>query len=221
MGEKDVSIYEAIGHQGISDLTMNNDPRRISAVLSEFTNSKIIVQPRSDGMYNLISNGKLSVEPKTANDIGALVQMYSSPTYRAQAAANEQKRVEQQIEGASTEQSTATDESATIRAILTERIKGINAKDKLMLEQTFKDREVKFSSLGDGNGGGFLTSTDGRTVLYNPIPGVSASGDKISQFTDVSNQLGRDAAFRINSGTMDFNDSAFWKSIGLPNPLNK
>ena len=219
LSEKDVSIYAAIGEQGITELVNDNDPRRISAVLSSFTSSKIIVQPRSDGMYNLISNGKMSGTPQTADAIQKLVRMQSSPTFRAQSAANAQKQVEQQIEGASTQQSTAKNESETIRALLTEQLKGINAKDKLAFEQQFKDREWKFNSLGS-DGGGFLTSTDGRTVLFNPRPGKSPSGKALSKFTDVTNQLGKDTVFRIRGGTMDFSKSDFWKSIGLPNPLN-
>ena len=219
LSEKDVSIYAAIGEQGITDLVNNNDPRRISSVLSSFTSSKIIIQPRSDGMYNFISNGKLSGTPRTADAIQKLVRMHSSPTFRAQSAANAQALVEQQIKGADTQQSINTNKSNMLSALLTEQLKGINAKDKFMLEQQFKDREVKFSSLGS-DGGGFLTSTDGRIVLFNPMAGKSASGKQLSQFTDVTGQIGKGIVSRINSGTMDFNNSEFWKSIGLPNPLN-
>jgi len=221
IAEKDVSIYEAIGQQGISDLTLNNDPSRISAVLSEFANTKTIVQPRSDGTYNIITNGRISGEPRTAAEIGELVQMYSSPTYRAQSAANAQKLTEQQIEGAETGQSKATNETNIIKELLTEQLKGINERDKIAFEQQFKDREVKFSSLGDGNGGGFLTNTAGEVVLYNPMPGKSPSGKPLSKFTDISSQIPSGVSQAIRSGTIDFNQSAFWKNIGLPDYLNK
>jgi len=218
ISEKDVSIYEAIGHQGISDLKLNNDPRRISAVLSKFANTKTIVQPRSDGNYNIITNGKLSGKPRTAAEIRELVQMYSSPTFRAQSAEYDKKQTEHQIEGQETPKSKAENETSIIKAYLTEVIKGSNEQDKLALEQRLKGREVKFSSSG-GDSGGFLTTTDGTTILYNPTPGTSPSGTRLSEFTDISSQIPRAIFPAIRNGTIDFNKAEFWKEIGLPNPL--
>ena len=216
IAEKDVGIYAAIGHQGISELTMNKDPSRISAVLSHFANAKMIIQPRSDGMYNVISNGAISGKPQTANGLKSLVQMYSSPTFRAQSMANTQAQVEQQIKGKQTQSEAAKNASDMTSNLLVEQQKGMNEVQKQAQKAQFEAQGWKFSSTGDGSGAGFFTTTDGKIVAHNPNPAPGPSGIIPSMNTDVTSQFPAGA-----SDALRFNKQAFWKSIGLSNPLNK
>lgn len=209
LSTKDTNLYKALGDQGINDLKYNNDPRRLSAVLSHYTNSNTIIQPRSDGMYHIISNGKLVGGVHDSKSIMETVRMYSDEAYKKQAAANAQLLTKTKIEGTLTESDKAKNESEITKSLLTEMVKGMNARDKLAMEQQFKNQEWKFNATGDGTGTGLITAADGRAVLYNPTPGVSESGVPFSPFTDVTGQLPPAAVQHIRSGTAGFNKEQF------------
>jgi len=209
LSTKDTDLYKALGDQGINDLKYNNDPRRLSAVLSHYTGSNTIIQPRSDGMYHIIANGKLVGGVHDSKSIMETVRMYSDEAYKKQSAANDQLLTETKIKGTLTESDKAKNESEITKSLLTEMVKGMNDSRKLAMEQQFKNQEWKFNATGDGTGTGLITAADGRAVLYNPAAGVSESGVPFSPFTDVTGQLPPAAVQHIRSGTAGFNKEQF------------
>ncbi len=58
--QADNQIRMLQGMQGIMELEMANDPRRLAAVWSDYAGTPIQIQPRTDGTYNILVNGRVS-----------------------------------------------------------------------------------------------------------------------------------------------------------------
>jgi hypothetical protein len=58
--EADNNIRMLQGMQGITEMAMANDPRRLAAVWSDYAGTPIQIQPRTDGTFNIIVNGKVA-----------------------------------------------------------------------------------------------------------------------------------------------------------------
>lgn len=58
--ELDNSLYFLQGMQGVQELELANDPRRLSAVWSYYAGVPIQLQPQFDGTYNILVNGQIT-----------------------------------------------------------------------------------------------------------------------------------------------------------------
>lgn len=56
----DNSLYFLQGMQGVQELELANDPRRLSAVWSQFAGVPIQLQPQTDGTYNILVNDQIT-----------------------------------------------------------------------------------------------------------------------------------------------------------------
>jgi hypothetical protein len=84
----DRSLLELQGMQGIQELTMFRDPRRLAGVLSMSTQGRIAIQPRSDGTYNIIAAPgtpqQQAIETGlTTDELGTYAMRQFSAEYRA------------------------------------------------------------------------------------------------------------------------------------------
>ena len=87
----DDGMIELQGMQGIQELTDQNDPRRLAAVLSQVSGNRLAIQPRSDGTYNIVAAPGTpqqqvieGAEGISANEVAVHAMRRFSPTYRAQ-----------------------------------------------------------------------------------------------------------------------------------------
>lgn len=58
--EADNNIRMLQGMQGITEMAVANDPRRLAAVWSDYAGTPIQIQPRTDGTFNIVVNGKVA-----------------------------------------------------------------------------------------------------------------------------------------------------------------
>jgi len=213
--ESDAALFEMLGHQGITDLKMNNDPRRISAVLSHFTNSKMVIQPRSDGTYNVISNGRIVGAPNSLEAIGELVGSYSSPEFRKRTAEYKDLNAKQQIKNQQSAKDNAKNMMDMMTSLINKKQEGMDARELEQYKATLKAMEMKFSAGSAGDGSGFFTSSDGTVIEYNPSAGVHAeTGLKINPFQDRTAEMGdkfNDIRSQSTGGGLDI--AAFLKEM--------
>ncbi len=65
----DERMYYLQGMQGLQELSFANDPRRLSAVWSEFAGVPVQIVPRQDGLYDVDVNGVTMREGVSQNEI--------------------------------------------------------------------------------------------------------------------------------------------------------
>jgi hypothetical protein len=87
----DDGMIELQGMQGIQELTDQNDPRRLAAVMSQVTGNRLAIQPRSDGTYNIVAAPGTpqqqvieGAEGISGNEVAVHAMRRFSPVYRAQ-----------------------------------------------------------------------------------------------------------------------------------------
>jgi hypothetical protein len=152
------------GMQGIQEFSTANDPRRLAAVWSQYAGVPIGIQPRSDGRYDILVNGKITKEGVSGNDVVDTARSGFDATYRAQKGAassaysTELTKAQFQImvERAKTE-------GALISTIFVEQAKG-NIQERL---EVLKQRGYQVKPLGEGTA--IITPPNGGAPLYfNP-----------------------------------------------------
>jgi hypothetical protein len=58
--ELDNSLIYLQGMQGLQELTLANDPRRLAAVWSDYAGVPVQLQPQTDGTFNVLVNGRVT-----------------------------------------------------------------------------------------------------------------------------------------------------------------
>ena len=152
------------GMQGIQEFSTANDPRRLAAVWSQYAGVPIGIQPRSDGRFDILVNGKRTKEGVSANDVVDSARSGFDAAYRAQKGA------------ASSAYSTALtkaqldimvkraeQEGAMIKDIFVEQAKGNIQRGTELLKQKY---DVKPTGAGDGTL--IITPPGGVPYVFNP-----------------------------------------------------
>jgi predicted ThiF/HesA family dinucleotide-utilizing enzyme len=62
LAQQNDQMLQLMGMQGLMDLRVANDPRRLAGVLSQYTGYPVNLQMRSDGKYNMFTNGQMTQE---------------------------------------------------------------------------------------------------------------------------------------------------------------
>ncbi len=83
------------GMQGLRELALANDPRRLAGVLSQYMGVPVGIQPRSDGNYNYFVNGQRVKEGVSPSELAAMALREFSP--EARQAASEMARLENEL----------------------------------------------------------------------------------------------------------------------------
>lgn len=96
INEIDSRLRYLQGMQGINDLRMRNDPRRIAAVWSDYAGNQIQLQPRQDGQYNIFVEGQLTQEGVSQDQIVSAAKLAFSEEARNQLAESQAARAETQ-----------------------------------------------------------------------------------------------------------------------------
>jgi hypothetical protein len=116
------------GMQGLQEFALANDPRRLASVWSLYAGVPIGIQPRSDGTFNIMVNGKKTKEGVSATELTNSARLAFDQTYRQQQSAAGAEYNKKMFEARLDIQKTqATQLAQMIREIAVERVKGSNA----------------------------------------------------------------------------------------------
>jgi hypothetical protein len=163
------------GMQGIQEFSTANDPRRLAAVWSQYAGVPIGIQPRSDGRYDILVNGKITKEGVSGNDVVDSARSGFDSAYRTQKGAASsaystaltKAQLDIMVERAKSE-------GTMIREIFVEQAKG-NIQERL---EVLKQRGYDVKPTGqDGiviitpRGGGvpYAYNTSGRTEVIDGV----------------------------------------------------
>jgi hypothetical protein len=185
--------------QGIQEFSVANDPRRLAAVWSQYAGVPIGIQPRSDGKFDIIVNGKRTREGLDRSDVIDRARLGFDQTYRQQQSAAGAKFNEKRFESMLKREEEAVKQQAEmVKQIYIERAKGDYAMAVEQLKQFRYD--VKPTGAGDGTliitppGVGatpFMFNASGRTVEIDGVKVTSFSAYPISGLPSFGGQQAR------------------------------
>lgn len=165
------------GMQGIQDLSLSNDPRRLAAVWSQYANVPIGIRPRSDGAYDIFVNGQMTQEGVPTSKISETARLAFDASFRQQlaeaSAARSQLTFEAQLK---IEQDNANQLAQMIRETAVENVRGGNAITLEQVKATLKGYDVK--PVG-ADGMVIITPPGGTPFIYNPT-GLPQTIDGVS-----------------------------------------
>jgi len=149
------------GMQGLQEFQLANDPRRLGAVWSQYAGVPVGIQPRSDGTFNIIVNGKKTKEGVSASDISDAARSAFDGSYRQQKAETAKgmsiKSFEKQLDA----QVEAVKQNAQmIREATVEAIKGRNKAMEIRLGR--EDFDIK--PMGDGTARAWVYNKAGTAL---------------------------------------------------------
>ena len=158
------------GMQGLQDLTIGNDPRRLAAVWSQYAGVPIGIQPRSDGTFNIMVNGKKTETGITATQLSKSARLSFDQTYRQQEAASgaemnkfmTQERYKTMLK---IQEGNASELSKMIKEITVENTKNNGA---LALEWAKANFGWDIKPTGAGDGTIIIRPPNSAPYVYNP-----------------------------------------------------
>jgi soluble lytic murein transglycosylase-like protein len=164
------------GMQGLQEFTVANDPRRLAAVWSQYAGLPIGIQPRSDGKFDILVNGKRTKEGVSASDISNSARLAFDQTYRQQqASAGAEYNKESFKAQLKMQENQGKELAQMIREIAVKRVEGNMQQALEFIKQARYD--VKPTGAGDGTviivppGGGapYLFNPSGRTIEVDGV----------------------------------------------------
>jgi hypothetical protein len=179
------------GMQGLQDLALGNDPRRLASVWSQYAGVPIGIQPRSDGTFNIMVNGKKTKEGVSPAELSNTARLAFDQTYRQQQAAagaemNKFMSQERYKSMLTIQQGNAAELAKMIREIAVENTKGNNAQALEWAKANF-GWDIKPSGAGDGtltikppNSAPYVYNPTGRTIEIDGIKIQSNAAQLIS-----------------------------------------
>lgn len=158
------------GMQGLQELALTNDPRRLASVWSQYAGVPIGIQPRSDGTFNIMVNGKKTKEGVTPAELSNNARLAFDQTYRQQQAAagaemNKFMSQERYKSMLTIQQGNAAELAKMIREISVENTKGNNAQALEWAKANF-GWDIKPTGAGDGTL--IIRPPNGAPYVYNP-----------------------------------------------------
>lgn len=164
------------GMQGLQEFTLANDPRRLSAVWSQYAGVPVGIQMRTDGKFDITVNGKRTKEGVSASDIADAARSAFDATFRQQkSAASAAYNMKTFEAGLEVGKENAKQLAQMIREVTVQRAQG---NTQLALEQLKQMRyDVKPTGAGDGTviitppgaGTPYLFNPSGRTVEIDGV----------------------------------------------------
>ena len=184
--ELDNSLAFLQGMQGIQELGIARDPRRLAAVWSYYTGVPVQLQPQTDGTYNVIVNGQVSQRGVSEDTIISSARSSFDAEYRnAQAASSAAMSMKQFESGLKIGEQAAKTLGDLTSALQQERLKGANAaalkelENDLKIELERENPEAKVTMTGDGTGSAILSYKDGRVATFTPGGDIEINGQTV------------------------------------------
>lgn len=163
--ELDNSLIYLQGMQGLQELALANDPRRLAAVWSDYAGVPVQLQPQTDGSFNILVNGRVTQRGVARNSvIDAARSSFDKQYVQTQSAAAAEQATEY-----FKSQLRMTEEAAKASAkfaadIQLKLLEGDNAKATELIKQM--DPNGKITMLPDGSGQAIL-QVQGQTLLID------------------------------------------------------
>jgi len=154
------------GMQGLQEFSLANDPRRLAAVWSQYAGVPVGIQPRTDGKYDIVVNGRKTKTGVTASDIADSARSAFDQTYRQQkGAASAQYNMETFKAQLDVQKNNAQQLSQMIREIAVERVKGNNQQ---ALEWAKANYGWDIKPTGSGDGTVIIRAPGAQPFIFNP-----------------------------------------------------
>ena len=169
----DLDLYRMMGDRGVAEFTRFNDPTRMVGVWSQFTGQKLQLQPRSDGKWDLFSNGKPLAQGVSSSDLIGYAKEDIDSKYLASKTAlkefmfKESFKTEQAIrqEQAKASGQIFIDTNKINRQLIADISKDINAGNIKMAQTAFENATgVKVTMSNAGDGKAIISSNDGSRI---------------------------------------------------------
>ena len=166
MMELDNNMTYLHGMQGVQEFSTANDPRRLAAVWSQYAGVPIGIQPRTDGKFNIIVNGKKTKEGVSPSEIVDTARSAFDQTYRQQkSAASSEYNKESFKAQLKMQENQGKEVAQMIREVAVERIKGSNAQ---ALEYAKANFGWDIKPTGSGDGTVIIRPPGAAPYLFNP-----------------------------------------------------
>lgn len=174
--ELDRNMFYLQGMQGLQEFSLANDPRRLSAVWSHFSGVPVGIQPRSDGKFNIVVNGKRAREGLTSSEITNEARLSFDANFRQQqASAGATANMERFKASLDIQKENAKQLVTMIREISVEQTKGNNAQALEWAKANF-NWDIKPTGAGDGSviirppgAPPYLFNSTGRTIEIDGV----------------------------------------------------
>jgi hypothetical protein len=164
--ELDDNLFYLQGMQGLQEITMANDPRRLSTVWSQAVGLPVNVVPRTDGRFNIAVNGRVTREGVTADTVSDMARSSFDVAFRQQKAAASAKFNEKMQESMlKIQEGNALELAKMIRETTVEGVKGNNA---LTLEWAKANMNWDIKPTGAGDGTIIIRPPNSPPYLFNP-----------------------------------------------------
>jgi len=163
--ELDNSLMFLQGMQGLQELALANDPRRLAAVWSDYAGVPVQLQPQTNGTFNVVVNGRVTQRGVARSAIidaarSSFDKQYVTTQAEAQAEMNTEF-FKSQLRMTEEAAKTAAKFAADVQLKLLE---GDNARATEMIKQM--DPNGKITMLPDGSGQAIL-QVQGQTLLID------------------------------------------------------
>ena len=166
--ELDEGMFYLQGMQGLQDLALANDPRRLSAVASHYAGTPIAFQPRTDGTYNVFVNGTMTKEGIGADEVSQLARRSFDSGYRqTMAQVSSEMATEQFKAGLDIQKENAKAYAKMIADVTVEGVKGNNS---MRLEWLKANAGWDIKPSGAADGGFLIKPPNGSPFYYNSTP---------------------------------------------------
>ena len=174
--ELDNNMMYLQGMQGIQEFFLANDPRRLSAVWSEYSGMKVNVQPRSDGKFDVLVGERRAREGLTQDQIVNMARLSFDSGYRqTQAQAGAEANMEVFKAQLEIQKDQAKQTAQMIREIAVAQTQG-NINQALEWAKANFKWDITPTGAGDGTiiirppgGTPYLFNASGRTVEIDGV----------------------------------------------------
>lgn len=184
--ELDNSLTFLQGMQGIQELALARDPRRLAAVWSQYTGVPVQLQPQTDGTYNVMVNGQVTQRGVTSNTIIDAARSSFDAEYRnAQVASSSAMSMKQFESGLKINEQASKTLGDLTSALQQEQLKGANSaaleqiKNDLKIELERQNPEAKVTMSNDSTGSAILSYKDGRVATFTPGGEIEINGQTV------------------------------------------
>jgi len=173
----DNQLYKMQGDQGIAEFLQSGgrDANRMMGVYSYYTNQQYQLQPRRDGLFNLVANGQVVSQGLPAEKVVERIRLTLDDGFRQQQAAIASKLFDSDLK---IREKNAEQMGNYIKEI---GIKTIEGKTQLDVEK-LKMMKYDVKPIGDGNTV-VITPPFGAPFVFNPSgTTVEIDGIKVQSF---------------------------------------
>lgn len=175
----DNQLYKMQGDQGVAEFLQSGgrDANRMMGVYSYYTNQQYQLQPRRDGLFNLVANGQVVSQGMPAEKVVERIRLTLDEGFRQQQAAIAGKLFDSDIK---IREQNAKTMGEYIKDI---GIKTIEGKTQLDVEK-LKMMKYDVKPTGAGDGTVVITPPFGAPFVFNPTgTTVEIDGNKILSFS--------------------------------------